>query len=121
MKIKKYAWLLPAITLIVVVACKKKKNEGPPPVIPTLSTTAVSNITTNSAVSGGTITSDGGDAITASGICYSKTIQLSTLADSDDTTKGTVGSGSFTAALRNLQPSVTYYVRAYAINSAGIG
>lgn len=119
MNIKNYVWLLPAFILIIVVACKKKKNEGPPPVIPTLTTNPVTNITTSSAVSGGTITSDGGDAITASGICYSSTVQFPTIAQ--DTTKGTVGSGSFTAPLRNLQSNVTYYVRAYAINSAGIG
>jgi uncharacterized protein (TIGR02145 family) len=118
--VKKYTWLLSAIVLFAAVACKKKKNDGPPPVIPTLTTTPVSNITTNSAVSGGTITSDGGDAIIASGICYSKTIQFPTIDASDDTTKGTVGSGSFTAELRDLESGIIYYVRAYAINSAGI-
>jgi uncharacterized protein (TIGR02145 family) len=118
---KKCAWMFLVIALFVVAACKKKTTITivPPATVPQLTTTAVSNITTNSAMSGGTITSDGGAQITASGICYSKTIQFPSIAD--DTTKGTVASGSFNAGLRNLQSGVTYYVRAYAINSEGIG
>src|SRR5690606_31623426 len=42
-----------------------------------------------------------------------------TIADSKTT--GSVATGSFTANLTNLDPGTTYYVRAYATNSAGTG
>src|SRR5690606_24869995 len=86
--------------------------------IPVLSTTAVSNLGPNTATSGGSITSNGGGTITVSGICWSKTNNPTT---ADSKTSGTTASGSFVAVMDNLDPSTTYYVRAYATNSAGTG
>ncbi|NSW93969.1 MAG: fibrobacter succinogenes major paralogous domain-containing protein [Bacteroidales bacterium] len=82
----------------------------------TITTTAVTSITTNSAVSGGTITGDGGAQVTARGVCWSTSVNP-TVADSK-TSDGT-GTGSFTSNLTGLTPNTTYYVRAYAVNSAG--
>ncbi len=79
-------------------------------------TVDASNITDNSATSGGNVTDDGGDQITARGVCWS-TSENPTVADSK-TTDGS-GTGSFTSELTDLSPSATYYVRAYATNSAG--
>ena len=87
--------------------------------IPTLSTTAIAAITTTSANSGGNITSDGGASITAGGVVWSTTANP-TIALTTKTSNGT-GTGSFTSTLTNLTPKTTYYVRAYAINSAGTG
>lgn len=104
-------WL---ILFAIPFACKKDKQEIS---LPQLSTLAVSNITHNSASSGGNISGNGGATITASGICWSKTNQNPTTADSK--TSGTTASGSFTAQMNNLEENTTYYVRAYATNSAG--
>ena len=82
----------------------------------TLSTADVLNVTSNTAVSGGNISSDGGGLITARGICWS-TSQNPTLADSSS--ENGTGTGDFTASLAGLAPGTTYYVRAYATNSAG--
>ena len=79
-------------------------------------TSAVSAITSNSATSGGSITSDGGSAITARGVCWSAS-QNPTIAD-NKTSNGT-GAGSFTSSLTGLTPGATYYIRAYATNSIG--
>ena len=87
-----------------------------PIVVPTLTTTAVTSITLTTAVSGGNITSDGGGAITAKGVCWATTT-TPTIADSK-TADGT-GTGSFTSNLSGLLPGTTYYLRAYATNSAG--
>ena len=87
--------------------------------LPTITTTAVTSITTSSATSGGTITSDGGAAVTARGICWS-TSSNPTIALSTKTTDGT-GTGSFSSSLIGLASGTTYYVRAYATNSAGTG
>jgi hypothetical protein len=98
-------------------------NEIPfttlPPTTPTLSaTSAISNITQISATSGGTITSDGGAAVTARGVCWSTTPNPTT--SNNKTTDGS-GIASFTSNLSSLTAGTTYYVRAYATNSAGTG
>ncbi len=82
----------------------------------TLTTQAVGNITNSSATSGGNITVDGGTPITQRGICWA-TIQNPTTAN-NNVVSGT-GTGSFTANLTGLNANTTYYVRAYAINTAG--
>ncbi len=85
-------------------------------VLATLTTTAITNIGTTTATSGGNITNNGGATITVSGICWS-TSQTPTTSNSK-TTNGT-SSGAFTSSLTGLTTKTTYYVRAYAINSAG--
>lgn len=85
--------------------------------LPTLSTTAVSNITTVTATSGGIITSDGGSAVIAHGVCWSTT-QNPTIDLTTKTNDG-IGIGSFTSTLVNLQINTNYYVRAYATNAVG--
>src|SRR5664280_587724 len=84
----------------------------------TLTTTAPSSITLTTAVSGGTITSNGGAAITVSGICWATT--SNPIATNSHTTDGTT-SGSFVSSLTGLSAGTTYHVRAYATNSAGTG
>ena len=85
-------------------------------VAPTLTTSSVSSITKYAASAGGTITSNGGSAITASGICWSTTA-TPTISDSK-TTDGTT-SGTFTSSINGLTAGTTYFVRAYATNSIG--
>jgi len=87
-------------------------------VVPTLTTTAISSITSTAAVSGGVISSDGGSNITSKGICWG-TAPNPTTANSK-TSDGT-GTGVFTSNMTNLLPGTTYYVKAYAINSIGTG
>ena len=89
---------------------------GKDPVVPTLTTTIISEITLNTAISGGKITNDGGGTITARGVCWG-TSQSPTTKNSI-TTNGT-GTGTFVSNLAGLLPGTTYYVRAYATNSAG--
>ncbi len=83
---------------------------------PTLTTTAASQIAGTTAVSGGDITSDGGEPVTARGVCWS-TSQNPTVADSK-TDDGT-GTGMFESSLTDLLPGTTYYLKAYATNNAG--
>jgi hypothetical protein len=87
-------------------------------IAPTVTTTPVTSITSNSAVSGGNVTSDGGAGVTARGVCWS-TLQNPTISSSH-TTNGS-GTGTFTSSLTGLSSSTSYYVRAYATNSAGTG
>jgi hypothetical protein len=83
---------------------------------PILTTTAISAISATSSASGGNITSDGGAAITARGVCWS-TSSNPTISN-NKTTDGN-GTGSFTSNLTGLTSATKYYVRAFATNSAG--
>ncbi len=83
---------------------------------PTVTTAEVTNIDSTSATTGGNITDNGGLSITARGVCWS-TSQNPTVSD-NHTNNGT-GTGSFTSELTGLTEGTTYYVRAYATNSAG--
>ncbi len=85
-------------------------------VVPTLGTNSVTSITTNTATSGGNITSDGGASVTARGVCWSTSANPTT---ANSKTSDGPGSGSFTSNLIGLNAGTTYYVRAYATNSAG--
>jgi uncharacterized protein (TIGR02145 family) len=85
-------------------------------IIPDITTSAVLAVSSTSATSGGFLTSDGGSAITARGVCWSLNPNP-TIADAK-TTDGT-GSSSFTSTLSGLTPGSTYYIKAYATNSIG--
>ncbi|MEI7897871.1 MAG: hypothetical protein WCJ26_12605, partial [bacterium] len=84
--------------------------------LPSVNTTIASNITQTSATSGGNVTSDGGAAVTARGVCWSITANPTTI--NSHTNDGT-GTGSFVSNLSGLTPGTSYYYRAYATNSVG--
>ena len=85
-------------------------------VIPSINGVAVTNISSNSVTIGGEITSEGGSTVTARGVCWA-TYPLPTTSDFK-TTNGT-GPGRFTSAITGLNPGITYFARAYAINEIG--
>jgi len=101
------------ITLFVFHSCKKEKGE-----VPTLTTSDVTNITGTSATCGGTITDEGSGTIVERGVCWSKGITPTTI---DSRTIEGGGAGSFLSNMINLDVTTTYYVRAYAVNEAGVG
>jgi hypothetical protein len=88
------------------------------PVVPTLTTTDVTEITGNSATTGGNVTVSGGADVTARGVCYGTTENPTIDGDKTTDDKGT---GEFVSSLSDLKGNTTYYVRAYATNSAGTG
>jgi starch-binding outer membrane protein SusE/F len=83
-----------------------------------VTTTAVTSITGNSAMSGGNITVAGGSTVTARGVCYGTTHNPSV--SGSKTTDG-AGTGTFTSTLTSLKGNTLYYVRAYATSTAGTG
>ena len=85
--------------------------------IPTVTTTIVSSIRFNYAMTGGNVTSDGGASVTDRGVVYSTT-KNPTTTSSTKVASGS-GAGVFTTPLEYLSPNTTYYVRAYATNSVG--
>jgi len=87
------------------------------PDVPTVaSTTAATSITQTTASTGGNITSDGGQGLIATGVCYATTQNPTT---SNSTVASTNTTGTFTSSLTGLSAGTTYYVRAYASNYFG--
>lgn len=89
------------------------KNDG---ATPTITTSAVKDITSNGAVCGGNITSDGGSEVTRRGLCWSLS-ENPTISDSNVSCES--GTGEFTGAITGLTPNTTYHVRAFATNAIG--
>jgi len=112
-------------TLIIISGCKKSTPTSDIVTIPLVYTTgAIINLTTTTAQAGGVVTYNGAGIITLNGVCYSSTNQTPTTADTKsaapvDSTG--IAITSFISGLTGLTPGTTYYLRAYAVNSAGVG
>jgi len=95
---------------------------GPPITEPTVTTQAVTNITSDSATGNGNITSLGIPIPTEHGICWNQDFPFNpggnpTIAD-NVTAEGTASTtGAYTTQITGLVDLTTYYVRAYATNS----
>lgn len=87
--------------------------------VPTVTTNAITGITSIKADGGNTLVSDGGSAIVARGVCWSTSINP-TISSAKTVQYGTLP-GSQVSLITNLLPDTTYYVRAYALNYVGTG
>ena len=84
--------------------------------LPTVTTTAVSDITEATAISGGSISANGYSEVSMRGVCWS-TNPNPTVNDSH--TSNGIGLGTFTSNITGLEQGTVYFLRAYASNSAG--
>ncbi len=87
--------------------------------IPSLNTVHASEITDNSAVSGGTNIFDGNLEIISKGVCWSKNPNPNI--QNDSKTEDGQGVTDFMSQINGLQANTEYYIRAYAENTEGIG
>lgn len=120
-KARSFLYAILGVLFIVNCGCKKDDTNNTDDktttaVIPSVATTAISNRTGISATSGGTVTSDGGAAVTARGVCWGMALNPTI---NDNKTSNGSGTGLYTSAITGLSVGKTYYVRAYATNSAG--
>ena len=90
-------------------------NPEPPVVV----TACISDVPTTSATGGGRVISDGGATVTARGVCWSSSSIDPDLSSAEGYTTDGTGTGDFTSSIRGLTTGKTYFVRAYATNSAG--
>jgi len=109
------------------LSCYGTGDTEPPPVAPTVTTQAVDDISSTTATGNGNITATGGANADHRGVVYGKTSK----GDPGDTSytatdydgyvdeSGSFGTGAFDRSLTSLDDDTTYYVRAYAHNSAG--
>jgi uncharacterized protein (TIGR02145 family) len=92
-------------------------KDDAPVTIPSLTTKQPSAITSTTVNCGGSIVNPNGAAINARGVCWS-TSANPTIALSTKTSDGLLNP-NFSSSITKLQPTTTYYVRAYATNSEG--
>lgn len=84
--------------------------------LPTMGSTSVTNVTTNSATLSGNVASAGTGTVKERGFCLSTT-KMPTIADSCIAVG--LGIGSFNYTLTELEDGITFYVRAYATSEVG--
>jgi uncharacterized protein (TIGR02145 family) len=113
MKTKSLVCIFILQVFLFAFGCKKEKANS----LPEISTTPLSDITSESASSGGTITSDGGSPITSRGVCWSQNFDPTI---SDNFTSDGTGAGAFSSSMTGLKGGTYYYLRAYATNKIGI-
>jgi len=97
--------------ILLNTGCHKDKGT-----LPVVTTADVSDISLASAIGGGTITDDGGESISESGVCWS-TSENPTINDS--IAVDLTGNIDFEVNVTGLKWVTTYYLRAYATNSVG--
>lgn len=112
------AFLSTAVISLLLFAwnCKKDNLKE----VPILRTLPVTSLSLSSVKTGGEISSEGSAPVVSRGVCWSK-IQNPTVLYSDSMTTDGQGIGTFPSTIIGLKPGITYYIRAYAKNSAGTG
>ncbi len=100
-----YCYLTPALT-------GQGTTDGPPSV----QTLAMSAVGATTATANGNVVSENGSSVTERGICWS-TSPNPTIAGNHASAGS--GTGNFSVNLTGLNPTTTYYVRAYATNAYG--
>lgn len=103
--------LIAFVVASLIAGCSKDDDK-----LAGVTTADVTDIAVTSAISGGTVSDDGGSLINARGVCWS-TDPNPTVKD-NKTDDGT-GAGSFTSNITGLIPDTEYFVRAYASNKNG--
>ncbi len=96
-----------SVTINAATAC---------PTLATVTTDAITVYTTSSFTVGGDVTDNGNVTVTERGIVYSTSANPTT---ADNTVQMGTGEEVFSQSVSGLSSGVTYYVRAYAINSEG--
>jgi len=90
------------------------RTEGSDIFPPSILTSSVTNISSNSAQAGGNITDDGGSTVTSRGVCLS-TQQHPDLSNVCELSGTDIG--NFNVTFTNLLANTTYYIRAFATNA----
>jgi len=110
-----FTFLIIYLMIILVTSCKTE-DPNKPKLPPLLTTSAITNITQNTANCGGTVISDNGLDVTARGVCWSLKPNPTI---NDSISKDSLGMGEFRSSISRLIDDTTYYVRAYATNTDG--
>ena len=105
--------LMFAFLILALGSCEKDTKTQKDILI--IKTTPVTEITRNSAKSGGEIESDGGNAIIERGVCWATTNNPTI--DDNYIANVSTGVGNYKTTITGLSKDKNYYVRAYAITA----
>jgi beta-glucanase (GH16 family) len=113
------------LALLLFSACSEDSENDPgdgnqQEEVPEIETTGVSDIFMNSASVGAKLISIGSSSILERGVCWAKH-QIPTIDDFMAKPVAIDASGKFSIQIKELEQAATYYVRAFASNSAGTG
>ena len=109
--------VLPLLLFLVLSSCTSCKKTGSS-TLPEVETVDITTITAISALSGGRIIRDGGSDIIERGVCWGE--KTGPTVSDTHTTDGS-GNSDYESTLTQLKPETTYYVKAFARNSEGVG
>jgi hypothetical protein len=125
--INAYVSIVPGVYVVntnhaLVISPYSPRVTTAAPVVPTLDTTVITSITDVGANASSSITNDGGiPYISERGFCWrSDNLQDPTTADTTNIEGGTT-SGAFNTGVGSFVHATTYYIRSYAITTAGTG
>lgn len=113
---KKHLLISIVCALGILYSCDNSDDPKPEEIAPTVTTSAVSNLTYSTASCGGEVTVQGSHDVISRGVCWS-TSPNPTIADSN--TEDGTGIGTFTSQIIELESNTTYFIRAYAKSAAG--
>jgi uncharacterized protein (TIGR02145 family) len=102
--------------ILIIILNLSCKNKDIVIFSPGIATSPVTEILYASATSGGTVTEDGGDPNILRGVCWGTSSNPTV--ENNRTADGT-GTGEFVSSIAGLKFGTSYYLRAYATNSAG--
>jgi uncharacterized protein (TIGR02145 family) len=106
-----FRFVLVLFFLMILNSCIRKDS-----ILPVVVTADFISFDQTTITSGGEIFSEGSNHVTSRGVCWN-TEPVPTIYN-EHTVDGS-GSGTFTSTITGLNPSVTYYFRAYARSKAG--
>jgi uncharacterized protein (TIGR02145 family) len=102
---KRFLWI--AFVGYVLASCSKEEGVNPPKI----TTTPVSDVTLTSLTTGGEITTELADQITARGVCWSR-MSNPELGNTSENSEDGTGAGSYQTVISGLSVG-KYYIRAY--------
>ncbi|MBK7764083.1 MAG: hypothetical protein IPI46_12185 [Bacteroidetes bacterium] len=112
----------PGATNQTLTFCNGVPIWGPCPTQPTLPTVITNPpvlVGLNVIENGGTVTNDGGSAVSEKGICWSTAPNPTNGIGSLHIASGG-GVGNFLSSIYGANPSTNYYIRAYAVSNLGV-
>ena len=114
---KKYKIIKVSFVLITLLffSCENEFDYGK--IVNAVKTVQYTNVTQTTAEVSGNVITDNGAGLISRGICYSTSTSPSV--NDPKVVFASASLGSFLCTLTNLNPSTTYYARAYATNSYG--
>lgn len=108
----KKIYLVMTLVIMTMVSCVPEAEKA------SVETIEVKEVTSNSAKVVCNVSEDGGAEVTSRGVCWS--LDENPVIETASSMEAGSGIGNYECEIKGLNSNTTYYVRAYATNSAGV-